>query len=239
MAGIGDEIDAHLLGRNGIRPVFEAHQRRIGPQLRIDSRHDRPGSTIPVASISPEPCARMSSSACGWRMARRMSRPSIRSPSSGARCVRDPDDAALDHERGVVERVDQRPLIVAEDRHAGFCSGLVVLGYTQQKDLVVRDGRVPPSGPEGREGPKGGSQHGGPVPLLPMPRCSLVTGCSRRRDEFARNSRRARNRRYCRCYLRRRERSRAGPYSRLRHSPASRSAEMVTRLRTRSRPWVR
>ena len=88
VAGIGDEVGPHPLGRLDRRPVGQPHQRRaIGERARAQvpravGRADPDDVDFGLARRD-----RIMSSASGWRMAKRRSRPMIASPSS-ARAAR-------------------------------------------------------------------------------------------------------------------------------------------------------
>ena len=48
------------------------------------------------------------------------------------RGIGNPDDAAVDHQRRLVERVDERPLTWAEITHGCRCSGLIEVSHVRK-----------------------------------------------------------------------------------------------------------
>ena len=110
VARVGNEIDAHLLGGDEHRHVsnIRTRTRVLCRSSRIESRHGRPGSAMPVTSRSPR---RLREDLLErLRMADRETHIAALDPvpsSVRAGALASAHGAVFDDERGLVERIDR------------------------------------------------------------------------------------------------------------------------------------
>ena len=108
VAGIGDEIDPHPLGRHGLRSVDQPEQH----QPLAERADEGPERSRPDRRCRRRRCRRRGRQARGRARADGGSRGARHGPRCAARASRargavgDPHDVAVDHHRRLVERVD-------------------------------------------------------------------------------------------------------------------------------------